>query len=43
MKATLESRDGDRLNILENCKQSFKLMTYEQINMRTTLEFIGKR
>ena len=43
MKAVLESRDRDWLNSLEHCKQSFRLMTYEQINNRTTLESIGKR
>ena len=43
MNAALESRDRDWLNSLEHCKQSFRLMTYEQINNRTTLESIGKR
>ena len=43
LKAALESRDRDWLNSLEHCKQSYRLMTYEHINNKITLESIGKR
>ena len=43
LKVALELRDGDWLNSLEHCKQSYKLMTYEHINNRITLESISKR
>ena len=39
----LESRDMNWLNSLEHCKQSFRLMTYEQVNNRTLLESLAKR
>ena len=43
LKAGLESRDKNWLNSLEHCKQSFCLMTYEQVNNRTLLESLAKR
>ena len=43
MKATLESRDRDWLNSLEHCKESFRLMTHEQVNNRTLMESLAKR
>ena len=43
LKACLESRDKNWLNSLEHCKQSFRLMTYEQVNNRTLLESLAKR
>ena len=43
MKATLESRDKDWLNSLENCKESFRLMTQEKVNNRTLMESLAKR
>ena len=43
MKATLESRDGDWLNSLQHCKESFRMMTYEQVNNRTLMESLAKR
>ena len=43
MKACLESRDRDWLNDLAHCKESFRLMTYEQVNNRTLLELLAKR
>ena len=42
-KACLESRDNNWLNSLAHCKQSFHLMTYEQVNNRTLLESLAKR
>ena len=43
MKATLESRDRDWLNSLMHCKESFRLMTHEQVNNRTLMESLAKR
>ena len=43
MKEALESRDRDGLNNLQHCKESFRLMTYEQVNNRTLLESVVKR
>ena len=42
LKAGMESRDMNWLNSLEHCKQSFRLMTYEQVNNRTLLESLAK-
>ena len=43
LKACLESRDKNWLNNLAHCKESFRLMTYEQVNNRTLLESLAKR
>ena len=43
MKVTLESRDRDWLNSLHHCKESFRLMTYDQVNNRTLMESLAKR
>ena len=43
LKASLESRDKNWFNSLAHCKQSFRLMTYEQVNNRTLLESLAKR
>ena len=43
MKATLESRDRDWLNSLQHCKESFRMMIYEQVNNRTLVESLAKR
>ena len=43
LKACLESRDKNWLNNLAHCKESFQLMTYEQVNNRTLLESLAKR
>ena len=43
MKASLESRDKDWLNSLEHCKESFRLMTHEQVNNRTLMESLANR
>ena len=43
LKAGLESRDKNWLNCLEHCKQSFRIITYEQVNNRTLLESLAKR
>ena len=43
LKACPESRDNNWLNSLAHCKQSFRLMTYEQVNNRTLLESLAKR
>ena len=43
LKACLESRDRNWLNSLARCKESFRLMTYEQVNSRTLLESLAKR
>ena len=43
LKAGLEYRDQNWLNSLAHYKQSFLLMTYEQVNNRTLLESIAKR
>ena len=42
-RAELEKRDHNWLNSLAHCKQSFFLMTYEQVNSRTLLESLAKR
>ena len=38
LKACLESRGKNWLNSLAHCKESFHLITYEQINNRTLME-----
>ena len=43
LKACLESRDKNWLNNLAHCKESFRLMTYEQVSNRTLLESLAKR
>ena len=43
MKAALELRDKDWLNSLAHCKESFRLMTHEQVNNRTLMESLAKR
>ena len=43
MKVTLESSDKDWLNSLKHCEESFRLMTYEQVNNRTLMESLAKR
>ena len=43
MKVVLESRDRDWLNSLQHYKESFRLMTYEQVNNRTLMESLAKR
>ena len=43
MMAALQNRDNFWLRSLEHCKQSYRMMTYEQVNNRTALESIGKR
>ena len=43
LKACLESRDKNWLNSMTHCKESFCLMTYEQVNNRTLLESLAKR
>ena len=43
MKATLESRDKDWLNSLQQCKESVRLMTYEQVNNRALMKSLAKR
>ena len=43
LKACLESRDNNWMNSQELCKQSCRLMTYEQVNNRTLLESLAKR
>ena len=42
-RAELEKRDQNWLNSLAHGKQSFHLMTYEQVNNRTLLESLAKR
>ena len=42
-KAELEKKDQYLLNSMANCKQSFRLMTYEQVKSRTLLESLAKR
>ena len=39
----LASRDQAWLNSLHHCSESLRLMTQEHINMRATMESIGKR
>ena len=43
LNACLESRDKNWLNNLAHCKESFRLMTYEQVNNKTLLESLAKR
>ena len=43
MKAPLELRDRDWLNSLAQYKESFRLMTHEQVNNRTLMESLAKR
>ena len=40
---TFVSRDRAWLNSLHSCSESLRLMTQEQINLRATLESVGKR
>ena len=42
-RAELEKKDRNWLNSLAHCKQSFHLMTYEQVNSKTLLESFAKR
>ena len=42
MKAALESRDRDWLNSLEHCKESFILITHEQVNNKRLMESLAK-
>ena len=42
-RAELEKRDQNWLNSQAHCKQSFRLMTYEQVNSRTLLESLAKK
>ena len=39
----LASRDQAWLNSLQHCNESLRLMTQEKINMRATMESVGKR
>ena len=41
-RAELEKRDQYWLNSMAHYKQSFLLMTYEQVNSRTLLESLAK-
>ena len=43
LKACLESRDKSWLNSLTHYKESFCLMTYEQVNNKILLESLAKR
>ena len=43
MKESLASRDQARLNILHYCNESLRLMTQEQINIRSTMDSLSKR
>ena len=43
LKACLESRDKNWLNNLAHLRESFHLMTYEQVNNRTLLESLANR
>ena len=43
MMVALHNIDKLWLGSLKHCKQSYRMMTYEQINNRTTLASIGKR
>ena len=43
MMVALHNRDKLWLGSLDHCKQIYRMMTYEQVNNRTTLESIGKR
>ena len=42
-KACLESRDKNWLKNLAHCRESFRLMTYEQVNNKILLESLAKR
>ena len=42
-RAELEKRDLYWLNSMAHCKQSFRLMTYEQVNNRALLKSLAKR
>ena len=42
-RAKLEKRDQYWLNSMTHCKKSFRLMTYEQVNIRTLLESLAKK
>ena len=43
MMEALRNRDKLWLGSLHQCKQSYIMMSYEQVNNRTSLESIGKR
>ena len=43
LRAKLEEMDHNWLNSMAHCNQSFRLMTYEQVNSRTLLESLAKR
>ena len=43
LKEALTSRDQEWLNGLHHCKESVRLMTFEQINTKGLLETIGKK
>ena len=43
LKACLESRDKNWLNYLAHCRESFRLMTYEQVINMTLLKSLAKR
>ena len=43
MQDSLASSDQEWLNSLHHCKESLRLMTLKQINIRATLESLGKR
>ena len=42
-RAELEKMDRYCLNSMAHCKQSFCLMTYEQVNIKTLLKSLAKR
>ena len=43
LKASMDSRDNNCMNILGHYKQSFRLMSYEIINNRTLFEYLTIR
>ena len=43
LKASMDSRDNNCMNILGHCKHSFHLMSYEIINNGTLLESLAMR
>ena len=43
MMAALQNRDKLWLGSLKHCKQSYRMMTCEQVNNKLALESIGKR
>ena len=42
-RAELEKKDQYWLNSMAHCKQSFRLMTYEQVNNRAFLKSLAQR